>query len=169
MPISRVLHEAERWNTWCSPLSGTVLVLQCFPQEHTEWRRWGHSSPSSPVMRFGPAASQSHARASRPRLDGPVWCVWTDVCVCVVQVWLCRQSLLEKQETIPPATVIYSLRTSAAARPLTLWGLWVMTGCFCEKNFPFYLIKCGAWQTPHSMVCLTAFHSSYLRRKLWLG
>lgn len=107
-------------------------------------------------------------------VPGPFCCVCVcgqisiRVCVCSAVVQVNLSVPPEETADHPPATVIYSLRTNAVARPPTLWGVWVMTGGFCEENFPFYLIKCGAWPTPHSGVCLTAFHSSYLRRKLWL-
>ena len=138
-------------------------------------RRRRRSSLSSAVMRSAP---ESHAR---PSLARGCSSVQSGVCVCVCrQISTCVR-LKSKDFVVgspswrnggpsPPVTVIYSSRTSAAfPSSLTPWAVWVMTGCFCEKNFPFYLIKCGAWPTPRSMVCLAAFHSSYLRRKLQLG
>lgn len=72
----------------------------------------------------------------------------------------------------PPPPSQWFIAPEAALPPalLTPWAVWVMTGCFCEKNFPFYLIKCGAWPTPRSTVCLAAFPFILLEKKIttWL-
>lgn len=158
------------------PLSSTVVVVPCtelllLPSERLQrlYRGKWRSPFSSPVMRFARATSESQARSPSPgpEATGPgLGCAWTDFCVrsSVVQLNLPPEVTAD----LPPATVIYSLRTSAVALPLPLGGIWVMTGGFCEENFPFYLIKCGARPALQSELCLSAFHLSNLRRKLWL-
>lgn len=79
------------------------------------------------------------------------------VCVCVVQVNALLAVPPEETADRPPATVIYSLRTSAVAHPSDsvrrLSYDWLF---LCGKKIPFYLIKWGAWQTPLSTLCLAA-------------
>ncbi len=132
-----------------------------FPSGYSDccYWSWRHSSLSSPVMRFGPTISQSHAHSSGWEVQ---FGVWGQISVWVLFKWrLCWQSLLKKQQTIPlPQWFIASepapLPTSQLCEAFELWLL-----VFVQRIFHFIWLSvvrgqlCTAWFALQLSIYLT--------------